>query len=63
LTTSIIRFPAQETISGASKIPTVIYYDPQGHVKAIGAEATRNGIYEAALEGDWYKAEWWVRFR
>jgi hypothetical protein len=55
---AVTRFPAQETISGASKIPTVIYYDPKGHVKAIGAEATRNGIYEAALEGDWYKAEW-----
>ena len=27
---------------------------------AVGAEATRDGIYEAALEGDWYKAEWFV---
>jgi hypothetical protein len=29
-------------------------------VKAIGAEATRSGMYEAALENDWYKAEWCV---
>ncbi|KAF9523663.1 hypothetical protein CPB83DRAFT_862441 [Crepidotus variabilis] len=54
----ITRFPAQETISGASKIPTIIYYDQQGKVRAVGAEATRDGIFEAALEGDWYKAEW-----
>ena len=54
----LIRFPAQETISGASKIPTIIYYDSSGNVKAVGAEATKEGIYEAALEGTWYKAEW-----
>jgi len=54
----LIRFPAQETISGASKIPTIIYYDSGGNVKAVGAEATKEGIYEAALEGNWYKAEW-----
>jgi len=54
----MIRFPAQETISGASKIPTIIYYDSNGNVKAVGAEATKEGIYDAALEGNWYKAEW-----
>jgi len=29
-----------------------------GKVRAVGAEATKDGIYEAALEGGWYKAEW-----
>lgn len=29
-------------------------------MKAVGAEATRDGIYEAAVEGGWYKAEWFV---
>ncbi|KAF9527254.1 hypothetical protein CPB83DRAFT_936155 [Crepidotus variabilis] len=55
---AVTRFPAQETISGASKIPTIIYYDKHGNVQAVGAEATRDGIYEAAQEGNWYKAEW-----
>ena len=30
------------TISGASKIPTVIHYDLEVNVKAVRAEATRN---------------------
>jgi len=57
------RFPAQETISGASKIPTIIYYDPEGNVRAVGAEATRDGIFEEAMEGGWVKSEWWTCFR
>lgn len=52
------RFPAHEQISGASKIPTIIYYDLEGKVRAVGAEATREGIYEAAEDGHWVKAEW-----
>jgi len=49
-------------ISGASKIPTIVYYDREGNVKAVGAEATTDGIYESALEGDWCKAEWYVTY-
>jgi hypothetical protein len=52
------RFPAHEHISGASKIPTVIYYDRSGRVKAVGAEAMREGIYEIAEDENWVKAEW-----
>jgi len=55
-----IRFPAQETISGASKIPTIIYYDKNGQVKAVGAEATKDGIYENAMDQGWVKAEWYA---
>jgi len=54
------RFPAQEVIAGASKVPTVVYYDKEGSVKAIGAEAIKDGIFERAIEGDWYKAEWYA---
>jgi hypothetical protein len=54
------RFPAHETISGASKIPTIIYYDLEGNVMAVGAEAAKEGVHEASLEGNWYKAEWSV---
>ncbi|KAH9485815.1 Heat shock 70 kDa protein 12B [Psilocybe cubensis] len=54
----VTRFPAHEHISGASKIPTVIYYDRKGVVRAVGAEAMREGIFETAAEENWIKAEW-----
>jgi hypothetical protein len=52
------RFPAQEHIGGASKIPTVIYYDQSGKVKAVGAEAMKESIYLVADDENWVKAEW-----
>jgi len=55
---SVDRFPAQETISGASKIPTVIYYDRDGEVRAVGAETNLDGTFEAAEENQWVRAEW-----
>ena len=54
----LCRFPAQEQISGASKIPTVIYYDRTGKVRAVGAEAMKESIYVIAEEENWVKAEW-----
>ena len=54
------RFPAQEIIAGASKVPSVIYYDRDGRVRAIGPEALSDGIFEKAVEGDWHKAEWYA---
>ena len=53
------RFPANEYITGASKIPTIIYYDRAGNVKAVGAEAVKEGIYETAEDEYWVKAEWY----
>ncbi|KAF5332092.1 hypothetical protein D9611_008026 [Ephemerocybe angulata] len=54
----VTRFPAHEQVSGASKIPTVLYYDGEGNVKAVGAEALQEGIFEQAEEEGWVKAEW-----
>jgi hypothetical protein len=54
------RFPAHEYVSGAAKIPTIIYYDRAGNVKAVGAEAVREGIRETAEDEHWVKAEWYV---
>lgn len=54
----VTRFPAHEQVSGASKIPTIIYYDRGGNAVAVGAEALREGIYEMAEEEGWVKAEW-----
>ena len=54
------RYPEHELISGASKIPTVIYYDMNGKVQAVGAEAMREGVQDLAEDGNWVKAEWFV---
>ena len=51
------RFPAQEHVGGDSKIPTVIYYDLLGKVRAVGAEALWERIDEIAEEENWVKAE------
>ncbi|KAF6750812.1 hypothetical protein DFP72DRAFT_909388 [Ephemerocybe angulata] len=55
---AVTRFPAQEYISGASKIPTLIYYDRAGAVKAVGAEAVSESTIQSAEEHGWTKAEW-----
>ena len=54
------RFPAhaKEHIGDASKIPTIIYYDLDGKVRAVGAEAMREGVYQIAEDESWVKAEW-----
>jgi hypothetical protein len=53
------RFPSQEIV-GNSKIPTIIYYDQDGNVRAVGAEATREGLLEMAEDENWTKAEWFA---
>lgn len=52
------RFPAQESISGASKIPSIIYYDKTGKVRAVGAEAISDEVCERADDEGWVKSEW-----
>ena len=54
----LVRFPAQEHVGGDSKIPSIIYYDQSGVVRAVGAEAIGEGVREEAEENDWIKAEW-----
>lgn len=53
---TLSRFPAQ--MDSSSKIPSIIYYDTTGAVKAIGAEAIRGGIEVEAEDNKWSKAEW-----
>jgi hypothetical protein len=36
----------------------MIYYDLDGKVRAVGAEAIREGIYDIAEDEKWIKAEW-----
>ncbi len=52
------RYPGQEHVGGDSKIPTIIYYDQSGTVRAVGAEAIGESVKEEAEENDWMKVEW-----
>ncbi|KAF8632437.1 hypothetical protein AX15_001880 [Amanita polypyramis BW_CC] len=52
----VTRFPAQ--IHGNSKIPSVLYYNADGVVKAIGAEAIQDGMEEIAKDEGWTRASW-----
>ena len=54
------RFPAHTQIGGDAKIPSLLYYDKTGNVKAAGAEALTESVLEDALDNDWTKAEWSV---
>ncbi|KAF8989882.1 hypothetical protein BDQ17DRAFT_1288292 [Cyathus striatus] len=54
----VTRFPAQEHVGGDSKIPTILYYDLDGNIRAAGAEAMKEGIEDMAEEEEWAKAEW-----
>ncbi|KIM86827.1 hypothetical protein PILCRDRAFT_4705 [Piloderma croceum F 1598] len=53
------RFPAQENVGGDSKIPSILYYDLDGELRAVGAEALQEHIVEEAEDNGWIKLEWW----
>ncbi|KIK93910.1 hypothetical protein PAXRUDRAFT_144008 [Paxillus rubicundulus Ve08.2h10] len=55
----VSRYPAQEHVGGDNKIPSILYYDRQGTVRAVGAEALQHHIIEQAEEERWIKLEWW----
>ncbi|KAJ2929974.1 hypothetical protein H1R20_g7094, partial [Candolleomyces eurysporus] len=53
----VTRFPAHEQVNSGSKIPSIIYYNEDGRVKAVGAEAMQQEIIDIAKEEGWEKAE------
>jgi hypothetical protein len=55
---SVVRYPAQEHVGGDNKIPSILYYDRQGSVRAVGAEALQQHIIDQAEEENWDKLEW-----
>ena len=57
MTYNVNRYPAQGSTTDA-KIPTILYYDESGTVRAAGAEAISEGIEQLARENHWRKAEW-----
>ena len=47
-------------MASSSKIPSVIYYDESGRVKAAGAETELDSVVELAEEEEWLKVQWFV---
>lgn len=54
----VTRFPAHEQINSGSKIPSVLYYDKDGNVQAVGAQAMQPKTIKQAKKEGWKKAEW-----
>ncbi|KAI6044888.1 hypothetical protein EDC04DRAFT_2640470 [Pisolithus marmoratus] len=54
----VSKFPGQEHIGGDNKIPSIMYYDREGRVQAVGAETQQPHIIEKAEEEGWMRLEW-----
>lgn len=54
------RFPAQEQVGGDAKIPSIIWYDQDGNVKSVGAEALadQEWVVEEEEDNGLIRAEW-----
>ena len=55
-----LRFPAQGVTCADAEVPSLLYYDKSGTVRAAGAEVLAQDIVETALMEGWTKAEWYV---
>jgi hypothetical protein len=53
----LFSFPGQEHVVGSYKIPTIMYYDQEGNMKAGGAEAEGSAMMDLAEDYGWTKAE------
>lgn len=54
------RFPGQENAAGNSKIPSIMYYNPDGSVRAVGAEAALPGLALDAEDQNLHFVEWYA---
>ncbi|CCM04628.1 uncharacterized protein FIBRA_06812 [Fibroporia radiculosa] len=55
---AVRRFPGQEATAGDSKIPSIIYYDKKGMVRAVGSQALLPQVLAQAEDQCWKKVEW-----
>lgn len=60
--TSSARFPGQENAAGDSKIPSILYYNLDGSVRAVGAEAALPHLALDAEDEGLLFIEWYVLF-
>lgn len=56
----VFRFPLQSTLNVKGRVPSLLYYDKNGDVRAAGAEVLAESVVEAALTEGWTKVEWLV---
>ncbi|KIY64131.1 hypothetical protein CYLTODRAFT_425491 [Cylindrobasidium torrendii FP15055 ss-10] len=54
----VTRFPGQQKVGGSAKVPSVIYYDAHGTVKAVGSEATDLAFLDEAEDKGYIRVEW-----
>ncbi|KZT05488.1 uncharacterized protein LAESUDRAFT_727132 [Laetiporus sulphureus 93-53] len=57
---SVMRYPGQEGDNQVrdTKIPTIVYYDEEGTVRAVGAEAKSHDNRQKASDEGWVLTEW-----
>jgi hypothetical protein len=55
--TRFVSFPGQEHVAGNSKIPSVMFYDRSGNMRAAGAEAESASVLSQAEDEGWAKIE------
>ena len=57
---TVHRYPGHAQGKGDAKIPSLLYYDRNGGVKAVGAEADAQMTTQVPDEEGWTLAEWLV---
>ncbi|PCH36686.1 hypothetical protein WOLCODRAFT_109029 [Wolfiporia cocos MD-104 SS10] len=55
---TVARYPGQEHAAGDCKIPSILYYNPDGTVHSVGAEADQPGMALVAEDEDLIFVEW-----
>lgn len=55
-----LRFPAQGVARADTKVPSILFYDKSGTVRAAGAKVLSSDIIQTAQTEGWTKAEWSV---
>lgn len=54
------RFSGRKPDGRSSKVPSVLYYDQSGQLRAVGSETTSSEILKQAREEAWLKVTWYV---
>ena len=60
LTDPVSRFPHQHHADRIEKVPSAIYYDQDGRLRAIGAETSDPDTNAEAADEGWIKVSWQV---
>ncbi|KAJ3971068.1 hypothetical protein EV361DRAFT_243889 [Lentinula raphanica] len=58
ITQPVTSFPGQSSVGGSAKIPSIICYDKEGEVRAVGSEALEPGFLEEAEDEGYVTSSW-----